>query len=82
MLLVIAFTIASKQLKNVNFLSSAAVQGILDYTTQILLIGLAETFIIITGGIDLSLGWTLGFASVIAAEVMKTSMPRQLRPSK
>ncbi len=71
-LLVFAFTITSKQLNNVNFLSPRAIQGILVYTTQILLIALAETFIIITAGIDLSVGWTLGLASVIAAMVMKT----------
>ncbi len=70
-LLVLAFTISSKQLNNVNFLSPRAIQGILVYTTQILLIGLAETFIIICAGIDLSVGWTLGFASVVAAMVMK-----------
>ena len=70
--LVIGFSIASKQMNSVNFLSYRSVQGILEYTTQILLIGLAETFVIITAGIDLSLGWTFGFASVIAAEVMQT----------
>ncbi len=44
-----------------TFSAIRSVQGILEYATQILLIGLAETFIIITAGIDLSLGWTLGF---------------------
>ena len=66
------FSIASKQMNDVNFLSFRSVQGILEYATQILLIGLAETFVIITAGIDLSVGWTLGFASVIAAVVMQT----------
>src|SRR5512141_1394035 len=79
-LLLAAFTISSKQLNNVNFLSSRAVQGILVYTTQILLIGLAETFIIISAGIDLSVGWTLGFASVVAAMVMKTLFPTGASP--
>jgi ribose transport system permease protein len=71
-LLIAAFSVASKQMNNVNFISYRSVQGILEYATQILLIGLAETFIIITAGIDLSVGWTLGFSSVIAAEVMQT----------
>jgi len=71
-LLLAAFSVASKQMNDVNFISSRSVQGILEYTTQILLIGLAETFIIITAGIDLSVGWTLGFSSVIGAEVMQT----------
>ncbi len=79
-LLVLAFTISSKQINNVNFLSSRAIQGILVYTTQILLIGLAETFIIISAGIDLSVGWTLGFASVVAAMVMKALNPTAAPP--
>ncbi len=70
-LLVALFTISSKQANDVNFLSPRAVQGILLYTTQILLMGMAETFVIISAGIDLSVGWTLGFASVVAAMVMR-----------
>jgi ribose/xylose/arabinose/galactoside ABC-type transport system permease subunit len=69
--LVFAFSIASKQMNDVKFISYRSVQGILEYATQILLIALAETFVIITAGIDLSLGWTIGFASVMAAEVMQ-----------
>jgi ribose/xylose/arabinose/galactoside ABC-type transport system permease subunit len=71
LLLIIVFSIASKQLNDVNFISNRSVQGILEYTTQILLIGLAETFIIISAGIDLSVGWILGFSSVISALVMQ-----------
>ena len=70
-LLVATFSIASKQMNDVNFISLRSVQGVLEYTTQILLIGLAETFVIIAAGIDLSVGWTLGFSSVIAAEIMQ-----------
>ncbi len=69
--LVAAFSIASQELNSVNFLSARSVQGILLYSSQILLIGLAETLIIIAAGIDLSVGWTLGFSSVIAADIMK-----------
>ncbi len=70
--LVIAFSIASKQMNDVTFISYRSVQGILEYATQIVLIALAETFIIICAGIDLSVGWTLGFSSVIAAEIMQS----------
>jgi ribose/xylose/arabinose/galactoside ABC-type transport system permease subunit len=69
--LVTGFSIASKQMNDVNFISYRSVQGILEYATQIVLIALAETFIIICAGIDLSVGWTLGFSSVIAAEIMQ-----------
>jgi len=79
-LLVVAFTISSKQINDVNFLSARAIQGILIYTTQILLIGLAETFVIISAGIDLSVGWTLGFASVVAAMVMRALNPTAAPP--
>ena len=71
-LLIIAFSIASRQMNDVRFISYRSVQGILEYTVQIMLIGLAETFIIITAGIDLSAGWILGFSSVVAAQIMQT----------
>lgn len=70
-LMIIIFTIASKTANNVNFLSIRSLQGILNYTTQILLLALGETLVIITAGIDLSTGYTLGFASVIAASIME-----------
>ena len=69
-----------KQANNVNFLSPRAIQGILLYTTQILLMGLAETFVIISAGIDLSVGWTLGFSSVVAAMVMQSAEWRHASP--
>ncbi len=65
--MVAAFSIASQAANHVTFLSFRSVQGILLYATQILLIGLGETFVIITAGIDLSSGWMLGFSSVVAA---------------
>lgn len=69
--MLIFFTVASKQMNDVNFLTPRALQGILLYATLILMVGLAETFVIITGGIDLSVGWTLGFAAVIGANIME-----------
>jgi ribose transport system permease protein len=65
------FSISSQTVNNVNFLTPRALQGIALYCTQILLIGLAETLVIITAGIDLSVGWTLGFSSIIGADIMK-----------
>lgn len=69
--MLVFFTVASKQMNDVNFLTPRALQGILLYSTLILMIGLAETFVIITGGIDLSVGWTLGFSAVIGASIME-----------
>ncbi len=78
--LVIGFSIASKQLNDVNFISLRSVQGILTYATQILLIGLGETLIIIVAGIDLSAGWVLGFSAVVGATVMKTLFIKGFSP--
>jgi len=69
--LIIGFSIASKQVNDIDFLSIRSVQGILTYATQILLIGLGETLIIIAAGIDLSAGWVLGFSAVVGATVMQ-----------
>ena len=70
-LLIIFFTIAAKAMNDTNFLSARSIQGILVYATQILLVALGQTLVIITAGIDLSVGWTLGLASVVAALVMQ-----------
>jgi ribose transport system permease protein len=71
-IMVAAFSITSQAVNQVTFISFRSVQGILEYATQILLIGLGETIVIITAGIDLSSGWTLGFSSVIGATIMQT----------
>ena len=70
-IMVIVFTIASQAMNAVNFLSVRSLQGILIFTTQILLLALGETMIIIAAGIDLSVGFIVGLAAVIAAEIMK-----------
>ena len=70
LIMIIIFTIAART-NDINFLSIRSVQGILNYTTQILLLALGETLVIITAGIDLSTGYILGLASVIAASIME-----------
>jgi ribose transport system permease protein len=44
-------------------------QSIAIFTTAPLLLGLGQTFVIISAGIDLSVGFTMGLASVVAAHV-------------
>jgi ribose/xylose/arabinose/galactoside ABC-type transport system permease subunit len=46
-------------------------QNILHLSTTFLLLAAAETFVIITGGIDLSVGFVMGFSSVLSAKVMQ-----------
>jgi len=69
--MIVLFTVAARVMNGTNFLSQRALQGILLYSTQILLLALGETMIIIAAGIDLSVGYILGLSAVVAAEIMK-----------
>ncbi len=51
-----------------RFYSLENLQNILVACTWILLLGIGETFVIITGGIDLSVGFVMGFSTVICAK--------------
>src|SRR5215470_19242087 len=51
----------------VNFLTIRNSQNILVAITPILLLGLGQTFVIISAGIDLSVGWVMSLASVLSA---------------
>ena len=55
----------------VNFLSLRNIMNVLVTITPVLLMGLGQTFVIISGGIDLSVGWVMGLASVVAALVAR-----------
>ncbi len=55
----------------VNFLSLRNSQNILMAITPVLLMGLGQTFVIISAGIDLSVGWVMGLASVVSALVIR-----------
>jgi ribose/xylose/arabinose/galactoside ABC-type transport system permease subunit len=52
----------------INFLSLRNSQNILGNIVSVLLMGLGQTFVIISGGIDLSVGWVMGLASVTSAK--------------
>ncbi|GAK51977.1 inner-membrane translocator [Candidatus Moduliflexus flocculans] len=47
-------------------------QNILVASTTVMLLAAGETFVIITGGIDLSVGFMVGFTGVICAKIMVT----------
>lgn len=70
-LLIVFFTISASTSQGVNFLSLRNSQNILVAITPILLMGLGQTFVIIAGGIDLSVGWVMGLSSVVAAMAMR-----------
>jgi ribose transport system permease protein len=67
--LIVFFTISTNVTSDgsVNFLSLGNSQNILLTITPVLLLGLGQTFVIISGGIDLSVGWVMGLASVVSA---------------
>lgn len=53
-----------------GFFSVKGAQVILINSPFILLLSLAETFVIISGGIDLSVGFVMGFSSVVSAKLI------------
>ncbi len=54
-----------------NFFALNNFQNIVHLATTALLLACAETFVIVTGGIDLSVGYLMGLSAVTAAAVMK-----------
>ena len=57
-----------------GFLSQINITGIGQSATETGLLAIAETFVIVTGGIDLSVGAILGLAGVVGAKVMATNI--------
>ena len=54
-----------------GFLSPKTLNNILITSSPALLLAAGETFVIITGGIDLSVGFVRGLISVISAIIMR-----------
>lgn len=54
-----------------GFFSLRNSQNILVAIVPIVLMGIGQTFVIIAGGIDLSVGWLMGLSSVISALVIR-----------
>ena len=53
-----------------GFFSLNGIQIVLFYGTTLALLATAETFVIVTGGIDLSVGFVMGFATIISAKLV------------
>ncbi|MBA2521240.1 MAG: ABC transporter permease [Chloroflexia bacterium] len=66
--LIIVFTIISRQ----SFFNPNNFQNIAIFASTLLLLVVGSTFVIITAGIDLSVGSVLVFSSVVAAQAMVT----------
>ena len=69
-LLFLLLELAGFGLFGMNFFSPENLQNIFVACLPVLLLGMGETFVIITGGIDLSVGFVMGFATVICAKSM------------
>jgi len=63
-----------------GFFSLNGAQIVLFYSTTLALLATAETMVIVTGGIDLSVGFVMGFASVVSAKLAGALTDRGLPP--
>ena len=70
--LLIVFLFFSVQ--GTNFFTVGNISQILVNSTLVMLMALGQTYVIITSGIDLSIAWTVGLASVVGARVMRDLM--------
>lgn len=54
-----------------GFLTLANFSTLLVTSTMVALMAIGQTYVVITSGIDLSIGWTVGLSSVICARAMR-----------
>ncbi|HUX50166.1 MAG TPA: ABC transporter permease [Spirochaetia bacterium] len=64
-----------------GFFSLTNFQNILYLSTTFVLLAAAETFIIISGGIDLSVGFVMGLSSVLSAQIMQSMYAANISPA-
>jgi predicted ABC-type sugar transport system permease subunit len=70
-LLLVFFESWARLAYGISFLVNAYnLQSIAQFAALPLLLGLGQTFVIIAGGIDLSVGFVMGLAAVVMARVM------------
>ena len=70
--LVVIFELWARIADGSSFVFNAYnVQSILIFAASPLLLGLGQTLVIIAGGIDLSVGFIMGFSSIVMAQVMR-----------
>ncbi|MDP3177074.1 MAG: hypothetical protein Q8M76_04170, partial [Spirochaetaceae bacterium] len=64
-----------------GFANLNSLQMLLFYGVLVFLLATAELFVIVTGGIDLSLGYVLGFASIVSIKIIEKFTAMGLDPS-
>ncbi|MGN6157278.1 MAG: ABC transporter permease [Devosia sp.] len=72
-LLILFFVVTVPVFSGISFLSVRNSQNILVAIVPVLLLGLGQTFVIISAGIDLSVGWVMSLASVLSALALRNS---------
>jgi ribose/xylose/arabinose/galactoside ABC-type transport system permease subunit len=72
-LMIVFFIVTVPAFGGATFFTVRNSQNILVAITPILLLGLGQTFVIISAGIDLSVGWVMSLASVLSALAIRGS---------
>ncbi|MHB1104107.1 MAG: ABC transporter permease [Devosia sp.] len=72
-LMIVFFAVAVPAFGGATFFSVRNSQNILVAITPVLLLGLGQTFVIISAGIDLSVGWVMSLASVLSALAIRAA---------
>jgi ribose/xylose/arabinose/galactoside ABC-type transport system permease subunit len=71
--MVLFFVISVPIFSSASFVSVRNSQNILVAITPVVLLGLGQTFVVISAGIDLSVGWVMSLASVLSALAIRES---------
>ena len=73
-ILLVVFELWAECVYHRTFLFTAFnIQSIAVFTVTPLLLGLGQTFVVISGGIDLSVGFTMGLSAVVVAHIMNAT---------
>ena len=75
--LIVGFEIWAQAADDVTFVGNPFnIRSIAVFAVAPLLLAIGQTFVIISGGIDLSVGFTMGFAAVVVAHVVNLVTPQ------
>lgn len=72
-LMIVFFVVAVPAVGGATFFTVRNSQNILVAITPVLLLGLGQTLVIISAGIDLSVGWVMSLASVLSALAIRSA---------
>ena len=72
-LMILFFVVSVPVFSSATFVTVRNSQNILTAIVPVVLLGLGQTFVIISAGIDLSVGWVMSLASVLSALAIRDS---------